>query len=211
MRHIGFDRIDQGEHGCTIKHRLHWRTQDGRLLVEEHRALSAALGEDRSWALTIATTLRNVYGEPLHFGSPATKGRTGVGYGGLFWRGPRSFTGGLILSKGATGGDEQMGVRAPWMAFVGQHDERDRASTVVLVDDAGNAGHPTAWFARSSQFAAICAAPFAEAEQELRDGEQLAFRYTVVIAEGGSDAGRCARLVDGARRALDTEVVRAGA
>jgi hypothetical protein len=39
-----------------------------------------------------------------------------AGYGGLFWRGPRSFTGTVVTpgGTGGTGGDELMGSRGAW-------------------------------------------------------------------------------------------------
>ncbi len=47
----------------------------------------------------------------IPIGSPTTRGRENAGYGGLFWRGPRSFTGGSVLAPGVAGGDELRGIR----------------------------------------------------------------------------------------------------
>ena len=57
--------------------------------------------------------MRNVSGRAIPLGSPTTRGRENAGYGGLFWRGPRSFTGGSILAPGVAGGDELRGIRSP--------------------------------------------------------------------------------------------------
>jgi hypothetical protein len=116
------------------------------------------------------------------FGSPTTEGRENAGYGGLFWRGPRSFTGGRVLVPGGEGGDELMGVRAPWLGFRGQHDEHGRFSTLLFVASAS-----VRWFVRSTPFAAVCPAPFFSSEVPVAPGETLSYRYTVVIVDGSPD------------------------
>lgn len=68
------------------------------------------------------------------FGSPATLGLPGSGYAGLWWRGPRSFTGGTVLTPGGVADPTEIrGQTAPWLAFVGDHDGVDRKSTLVFV------------------------------------------------------------------------------
>ena len=70
--------------------------------------------------LLFETAMTNVSGATLDIGSPTTKGRENAGYGGLFWRGPRAFTGGTILWPGHAGGEEARGTRAEWMGFTGR-------------------------------------------------------------------------------------------
>lgn len=175
-----------------LVHELDWTSQAGAPIIAERRALTFAVVDDTSWTLTFDTVLTNVSGAPLAFGSPTTKGRENAGYGGLFWRGPRSFTGGVIQSPTATGGDELRGERAEWFAFRGIHDGSDRRSTVLMVDDPANPHHPPQWFARSEQFAALNPAPFFSEELELPDQETINFRYGVVVATGEPDAEKLA-------------------
>jgi hypothetical protein len=128
-------------------------------------------------------------------GSPTTQGRPHAGYGGLFWRGPRSFTGGTVTVPEGSGGDELMGLRTPWMAFSGVHDGHGHTSTIVMVDAPTNAGHPTRWFVRATPFAALCPAPFFDTELTVPPGEAVGLRYAVVIADGdGSRAAHWAGL-----------------
>ena len=54
--------------------------------------------------------------------------------------------------------------------------------------------HPTAWFARSEEFACICPAPFFSDEHTVVAGDTLVLRYGVVIADGASDPARAADL-----------------
>ena len=183
---------------------LDWLTEAGEALFEEQRAIAAeSLEPDApgAWLLAFETRMRNVTDRAIPIGSPTTRGRENAGYGGLFWRGPRSFTGGSVLAPGVAGGDELRGIRAPWMGFSGRHDGSGAASTIVMVDDAGNVQHPPQWFARSEEFACLCPAPFFSEEHAVEAGATMVLRYGVVIADGASDPDRAARLaVAGAAR-----------
>jgi hypothetical protein len=191
----GGDRVELG-------HTLDWTSQAGAPVIEERRALAAAVLDEAAWALVFETEMTNVSGGTLDFGSPTTKGRENAGYGGLFWRGPRAFTGGIIQSPAGAGGDELRGTRAEWFAFRGRHDETGDSSTVVMVDDAANPQHPPQWFARSEDFACLCPAPFFSEEVPLPDGAKLRFRYAVVIADGDRGEDGTALLAKLGRAAL---------
>ncbi|MET8866857.1 PmoA family protein [Nonomuraea sp. NPDC004580] len=185
-----------------IGHALDWTSQAGAPVIEERRALSASVVDDGAWALVFETVMTNVSGATLDFGSPTTKGRENAGYGGLFWRGPRSFTGGLIQSPAGAGGDELRGMRAEWFGFRGRHDETGEHSTIVMVDDTANPQHPPQWFARTEMFACLCPAPFFSEEVPLPDGQSLSFRYAVVIADGDRGEDGTAKLAELGREAL---------
>jgi hypothetical protein len=132
--------------------------------------------------------MTNVSGASISIGSPTTKGRENAGYGGLFWRGPRSFTGGRLVSASGSGGDEVRGARSEWLAFAGRHDESDDDSLVLMLDHQDNPQHPPQWFARSEEFACLNPAPFFSEELEIADGESVRFSYGVGIADSGADA-----------------------
>jgi hypothetical protein len=191
MRHDGFDRLDATDRIVHIGQNLTWITERGDTAFTERRRLAvtvdAAAG---AWTLVFATALRNVSDAEIVIGSPTTEGRPNAGYGGLFWRGPRSFSGGKVYAPGITGGDELMGIRAPWLGFGGRHDDHGRTSTLVFVDAPDNPGHPTQWFVRSGVYACLCPAPFFDQEVSVPSGEWLGYRYAVVIADGdhGGDA-----------------------
>ena len=202
---------------------LDWLTEPGEILFDERRTLAAAIldadatdspGTPRSpgtpgtpasgaWLLAFETRMRNVTERAIPIGSPTTRGRENAGYGGLFWRGPRSFTGGDVLAPGVAGGDELRGTRAPWMGFSGRHDGSGGASTVVMIDDPANVQHPPQWFARRDEFACLCPAPFFSEEHIVEPGETLVLRYGVVVADGASDPERAARLAAAASVALN--------
>jgi Family of unknown function (DUF6807) len=196
QRHRRF--TDAAADQAGIVELLDWVTQSGETLFEERRMIAAAALDEDAWLLAFATRMRNVTHRGIPIGSPTTRGRENAGYGGLFWRGPRSFAGGLVLAPGVAGGDELRGIRSPWMGFTGRHDGSYAASTIVMVDDPGNLQHPPQWFARSEEYACLCPAPFFSEERVIEPGAALALRYGVVIADGVSDPERAARLAEAA-------------
>ncbi|MFI9008119.1 PmoA family protein [Actinosynnema sp. NPDC053489] len=194
--------VDVGVEGGTARfaHELDWITRSGRTVVTEHRALTVTLLSDAAWALTFDTAMTNTSGREVAFGSPTTRGRENAGYGGLFWRGPRSFTGGVVVTPDGTGGDDVRGTRAEWMAFAGRHDGDDAESLVLVVDHRANPHHPPQWFTRSEQFACLNPAPFFSEELVVADGDTVRFRYGAAVADGGvADA---APLADAVRDVL---------
>jgi hypothetical protein len=195
MQHRSLRELSADGDRVRVRHDLAWRTQGGRHLVDEDRALTVTVSAgDGAWVLRFDTAMTNVSGATIMIGSPTTAGRENAGYGGLFWRGPRSFTGGVVLSPDGPGGDELRGVRAPWMGFTGRHDEVDASSTLVAVDSPSNPRHPPQWFVRSEHFGGLCPAPFFSEELPFAAGETLRFSYAYVIADGAADADRLAAL-----------------
>jgi hypothetical protein len=178
----------------TVTQNLDWLTSSDELWFQEQRTLRLSL-VDGGWALTFTTAMTNVSGETIPIGSPTTEGRPNAGYGGLMWRGPRSFTDGEVLVPNGAGGDDLMGTRAAWLAFRGRHDGHGRTSTLVFVDAPTNPGHPVEWFVRSNPFACVCPAPFFSAEVPVGPGETLTLSYGVVIADGAQDPARLAQSV----------------
>ncbi|GAA0466450.1 hypothetical protein Aca07nite_76970 [Actinoplanes capillaceus] len=188
--HRAVTELSATDRTATLVHELDWTSQQGEPVISEQRALTATVADDTNWVLVFETRMTNVSGGTLAFGSPTTKGRENAGYGGLFWRGPRSFTGGTVQSPDGVGADDLRGKRADWFAFRGRHDESGRSSTVLMVDDSTNPQHPPQWFTRSAEFACLNPAPFFSEEVDLPDGESLSFRYAVVVSAGDhGDAG----------------------
>jgi hypothetical protein len=169
--------------GGAVTQELDWLAADGSRWFSEVRRLRLSL-VDGGWALVFATEMTNVSESAIPIGSPTTAGRPNAGYGGLVWRGPRSFTDGEVLLPTGTGGDELMGSRAPWLAYRGRHDGHGRSSTLVFVDAPGNSGHPVMWFVRATPFACVCPAPFFGAEVVVGAGSTLRLAYAVVVADG---------------------------
>lgn len=182
-------------------HALEWVTEGGRRIFTEERSFSVQVLADDAWALTVGIAMTNVSPDAIALGSPTTRGRDNAGYGGLFWRGPRSFTEGTLVTATASGpGSELRGQRHEWMAFAGRHDGVDAASLVVMVDHADNPQHPPQWFARSEEFAALNPAPFFSEELEVPPGGTVRFVYGVGVADG--EAADAAAVADAVRAAM---------
>ncbi|MEV0801187.1 PmoA family protein [Kribbella sp. NPDC050281] len=201
MDHDRIDALDVSDDMVRFAHHLSWRTQAGQHVVDESRSLTTRFADD-GWVLVYETAMTNVSGETVQIGSPTTAGRPNAGYGGLFWRGPRSFTKGTVLAPQGNGGDELRGQRAAWMGFSGKHDNNGRASSIIIADAADNVRHPPEWFVRSEDFAAVCPAPFFSEEVPFQAGETLRFKYAVLVADGPSDDQRAKALAAQAQKAL---------
>jgi Methane oxygenase PmoA len=198
MRHDGFDVAVAKDDAVRLDERLTWVTESGQTPITERRRIGATVlpgrVPDATWLLAFETTLVNVSGAEIVIGSPTTAGRPNAGYGGLFWRGPRSFTGGTVVTPDGAGGDELMGTRAPWLAFAGRHDGHGGSSTLVFRDSPANFSYPSQWFVRSTPFAAVCPAPFFDTEFSFAAGAVLTLRYDIAVADGSLDPAACARL-----------------
>lgn len=209
MAHEAFTAIDASGAGITASESLNWSGQDGRPVIAEQRRFNIRLLDvpgvpAGGWVLLFEAAMSNISGAEIGIGSPTTEGRDNAGYGGLFWRGPRSFTGGEFRSEQGAGTDEFMGTRSPWIAFTGQHDGSCRSSTIAFVEDGSNPGAPNQWFARSSMFACLGSAPFFSEVVPLREGQSITYRYAVVIADGSVDEDSAAALADAAKAALQS-------
>ncbi|MGW1271649.1 DUF6807 domain-containing protein [Streptomyces sp. NPDC002491] len=192
--------LEREDDTATFSHDLDWITQADAPFFTERRTLRAHLISPQTWALTFETRMTNVSGADVAIGSPTTKGRENAGYGGLFWRGPRSFTGGRFVTEEGLGGDEVRGRRLPWMGFEGRHDVTAEQSLVLMVDDAANPNHPPQWFARTEEFACLNPAPFFSEELTVAHGATVRFRYGVAVAD--ADASAAPEIAEAVRRIL---------
>jgi len=181
--------------GARFAHDLVWHAESGEEVFRERRELTARFLDDEAWVLGWRTVMTNVSGEEIRIGSPTTEGRENAGYGGLFWRGPRSFSDGQVLSPEGPGDAEELrSTRHPWLAFVGRHDGDGASSTVLVADVASSSDDPPEWFVRSNIFGCLNPAPFFSAEVPIADGADLSFAYAVVVADGASDTARASAL-----------------
>lgn len=200
MVHLTFDDISVDGGSVRLGERLEWRTESGVPWIAEHRRLTvtdvdAAAGH---WTLRYETSLANISGGPLTWGSPTTEGREAAGYGGVFWRGPRDLTGGTVHLDGADGpagpGGWPMGERARWLAYQGRHDGTLRHSTLVFVDHPGNPRHPTKWFVRREPFPAVSFATTFHETLTIPENGLFTARYDMVVATGELSAERISAL-----------------
>jgi hypothetical protein len=159
--------------------RVDWVTAAGETWIAETRTIGYSVADDH-WTLSLGFDLRNVHGSTLEFGSPTVFGRELAGYCGFFWRGPRDFTGGTVLTSNPHG--EPMGQAAEWLAFIGTHDEVDRESTLLFLDDTPV---PDArWFVRSEPYPVVNPSLAFHQPLVLADVDTLRLRYRLVVGNG---------------------------
>ena len=118
QRHDSWESIEVEDEHFAATEKLSWITQAGEHWIDETRGIAVEALDAKAgyWALDFTTSLRNVRGTALHIGSPTTEGRPLAGYGGLFWRGPRSFDNGARSSprRGTTGRRRWVSPRPGW-------------------------------------------------------------------------------------------------
>jgi hypothetical protein len=192
IRHVHWHHTRSADGRAELGHRLVWQTRSGAPWLVEDRFINVSHVDftTGSWLLTWTSRLCNTSDRQLRWGSPVTEGRPTAGYGGLFWRGPRSFVGGNVITSDGVSGDDAMGHRARWLAYVGRHDVTLRQSTVVFVDQPSNVRFPTPWYVRSAPFPVVSFAVTFHEPLLLEPEEQLTFTHHAVIADGAWDTER---------------------
>ena len=186
MHHDRWDTIRCDDQTASCQERLTWITEAGESWIAEKRQIDVSVPDaiDAVWYLDITLDLTNIREEPLVFGSPTTEGRPMAGYGGLFWRGPRSFRDGQILASDDRDGSEMMGQPGAWLAYAGRHDGTGDSSTMIFLDHPTNLRYPNKWFVRETPFACASFAFMFDEEYVLAPQETLSLRYRIVIADG---------------------------
>ncbi|GAB4084566.1 PmoA family protein [Myceligenerans cantabricum] len=163
----------------------------GRQLVEDRRVTARLLddpstgpGQPAGWTLDWRSVLHATDG-PLEIRSPATNGRPGAGYGGLFWRLPIADAT-HVLSVGGEGETLAHGSSSPWIAFVQRHG--DRPTTLVLAQP----GTVRPWFVRSAEYPGACPALAWDAPLLVPDGGSVQVGLVAALFDAELDASAAA-------------------
>jgi len=197
QQHGAWERLERASGLPVLEHTLDWTTRAGERWIAERRCwrVAAIDPSDGHWRLDARFTLENVSAQTLEFGSPTTEGRPNAGYGSLFWRGPRDFTGGTVLADGGLEGEEAIrGTSAPWLAFTGRHDGSLNRSTLVFVDHPDNPRYPNKWFVRSDPTPVASYSFIFDEAYSLAPGETLDLRYAMIVANGAREREAIASL-----------------
>lgn len=164
-----------------------WGPDGGTLLSEERRVGARPAGLPGAWVLDLEVSLRNATAAPLSLGSPATNGRPGAGYGGLFWRLP-AVTDARVYTAVAEGEAAVHGSVAPWLACSAGG---ERPWTVVL-GGLDEAARQDPWFVRVDDYPGL--------------GSQLAAADPVLLAPDAATSRSFRALVaDGVPAVEDIE------
>jgi hypothetical protein len=176
---------------------LRWVGGDGAERLSEERAIAATAHDTAPdcWVLHVASSLRNTSGVALHIGSPATNGRQGAGYGGFFWRAPRSAAPWRVFSPAGRTEAAVFGARTRWLALGGRSEGADY--TLVFVVPGEGAGGPSAsrpWFVRTAEYPGVCSAVAFDRAVVLLPDARLDVRLSVLVADGALDVDTVSHL-----------------
>jgi hypothetical protein len=192
LRNHGQQIIEASEHEeGALRQEIRWIAPGGREQLRETRvlrasALSSGTAQGDGILLEWESRLSSRHGMTL--GSPATNGRTGAFYGGVFWRTP--FGSATVLSEAGTGADAAHGSISPWLMVGDGH-----VSIVALAEP----GLP--WFVRTGDYAGFGPAVAVSERRVIAPDEELELNLRAAILDGTLDvaaARRWAELVKAA-------------
>ncbi len=190
MRPDGPPAVHTGPDEVVVEHGLEWVDGADAPLAAERRTLRlhAVDTDGGSYALDVTTRITGAGDRPLTLESPNVRGLPGSGYSGLWWRGPRSFTDGtLVTPDGVVPEDDLRGTSVadvPWVAYIGRHDDVDRSSTLVFTVAPENKGDTAHWFTRTGDFAGVNPSWAFHEPLVIPAGGSIERRYRVVVATG---------------------------
>lgn len=96
-----------------------WRSQHGIAVAQEIRTVRCfPHPTPETWSLSLSSVMVPAAGvQRLEVSSAAVKGRTGAGYGGIFWRFQEGDGEPLVLSEAGSGADAAHGSDSPWLSI----------------------------------------------------------------------------------------------
>lgn len=171
---------------CTVssgrlEDQLTWYDENNSPLLGESRSLEAFGSADGdTWLLRWRSVLTAGHGE-LRLASPATEGRSGAGYGGIFWRFPEALRTEVYTAAGE-GVENAHGCTSPWLAIVQQ---RAEGASTVLLQQPTDAVLP--WFIRAADYTGVCPAIAWDSVRTVPADTSLTLELTAVIVDGALD------------------------
>jgi LacI family transcriptional regulator len=178
QRTVSAEVVDDG---ATLSSQVSWTDERGRdQLVEHRRVTGLLLPEVEAWALGWSSRLR-AHDSDVTIGSPATSGRPGAGYGGLFWRLPFADETSVLTADGASEARAH-GSRSPWIAVVRRHG--DAWTTLLLVQP----GRVDPWFARVADYVGAGPALAWDTPRRIEAGSSLDVELVAAVVDRRLDA-----------------------
>jgi LacI family transcriptional regulator len=157
-----------------------WYDEQGRPQLVERRRLTGGLLAG-GWRLDWQSVLTARYGS-LNIESPATSGRAGAGYGGIFWRLPSAET--TVLSADGEGLEAAFGSTSPWLAFV----QGDVTLLLVQPDEV------RPWFLRIEEYVGACPALAWDKPLTVQPNQELRLSLTALLLDRSVDLAEARRL-----------------
>ncbi len=89
---------------------------------------------------------------------------------------------------------DYMGASMPWLAYVGAHDNSNKQSTLLFMDDPANPRYPNKWFVRNEPYACVSFSFMFDETYELEPDQTFSLAYRVAIFDGAQNAETLARV-----------------
>ncbi|MEU8892319.1 PmoA family protein [Streptomyces sp. NPDC048442] len=189
---------------------LSWCTGSGPEapeLLRERRSVAVIELDAQAWALDFSFALTNTHttGRTVSFGSPATNGRPGAGYGGFFWRAPKEAKPPEAFTAAGRGEESAHGARADWVAITGGDgtgggglDSGSGSGSgrwTLAFAGATEATRHDPWFVRTSEYPGVGSSLAWSERLQVAAGETVARRVVTVVADGRPDRDAVAAYV----------------
>lgn len=176
----------------TLRQRLSWTGPDGAEQLTEEREIRLARADEEAHLLTWRSTLTPH--RDVQIGSPATRGRTGAGYGGLFWRlGPDVGDATQVrvaTAEGIVSGEQQaLGAVGRWLALT---QERPEGTVTLMLAQPAEDLLP--WFVRTSGYVGAGPAVAWDALRPLAGGRAHDLHLWAALLDGDLDTDHADRL-----------------
>ena len=175
--------------GATLSSQVRWTDERGRdQLVERRRLTGLLLPEVEAWALGWSSRL-HARDTDVVIGSPATSGRPGAGYGGLFWRLPFADETAVLTADGDSEAKAH-GSRSRWIAIARRHG--DLWTTLVLVQP----GDVDPWFVRVADYVGAGPALAWDTTRRIGAGSSLDVELVAAVTDRRLDTADTADLAE---------------
>jgi len=178
LQNHGRQIIEGSEHeDGSVRQDLRWVAPGGAEQLRETRVLRASALQD---GILLQWQSRLSSRQGISLGSPATNGRPGAFYGGVFWRTP--FGSATVLSESGPGADAAHGSTSPWLLV-----SDGRVSIVALAEP----GMP--WFVRTGDYTGFCPAVAVAERRVIAPDEVLELNLCAVIVDAAVDVAAARR------------------
>ena len=176
--------------GHRLEERLSWIDETGTTQFIEQREIRSSELES-GWALNWKSVLTTTLGR-ITIGSPATNGREGAGYGGIFWRFARGEA--RVFSPAGDTEEQVHGAATPWVAIV----LPARRTTVLLTQP----GEPLPWFVRVAEYIGVGPAVAWDQPHHMPEGSSLTLELGAYVVDEVLDAAGVEKLLSARGRVV---------
>lgn len=183
---LSHDLVWTGAGGQDVLHQrldLTWGSRGGEVASPDSATSPTTVNDGSGWELNISISLRTAEAGAVELASPGSRGRSGAGYGGLFWRLPdcRDVT---VFTADAEGEDAVNGSTSRWAAwsatFLAGPGENGPATLVLSAPP----GCTPTWFVRVKEYPGFGPALAWDTPCVIEPGLPLRHRYRALLIDG---------------------------